>query len=152
MRHQQDKPKGDDRAGGGLLAGAAIGTVVGGPVGGIVGGTIGAVSGGLAGKGVTEKVDPTLEDSYWRSNYRTRSYVGPDETYETYRPAYRYGWESRMTNPGRRWEEVESDLGRTWREVRGTSSLQWDRAKLAARDAWRRVERAAPGDFDEDGY
>ncbi|HEV8630592.1 MAG TPA: hypothetical protein VGV61_09775 [Thermoanaerobaculia bacterium] len=151
MRHQQDKPKVQDRAGG-LLAGAAIGTAVGGPVGGIIGGTIGAVGGGLAGKGVAGKVDPTVEDSYWRGNYRTRSYVGAGETYEIYQPAYRYGWESRMKNPGRRWDEVESDLGRKWADVRGTSSLQWDRAKLATKDAWHRVEKALPGDFDNDGY
>lgn len=139
-------------ASGGGLAGAAIGTAVGGPVGGIVGGAIGAVAGGLAGHGVAEKIDPTVEDAYWRDNYRSRSYVGADETYETYQPAYRYGWESRDRYRGRSWNDVESDLGRDWDKARGTSSLTWDRAKLASRDAWHRVEDALPGDADHDGH
>ena len=139
-------------ASGGGLAGAAIGTTVGGPVGGVVGATIGAVAGGLAGHGVAEEIDPTVEDAYWRDCYRTRPYVGADETYETYQPAYRHGWESRHRLGRHRWEDVEGELGRGWDKVRGTSSLTWDRAKLATRDAWHRVERAMPGDADKDGY
>lgn len=111
-----------------------------GPIGGIVGGAIGAVGGGLAGHGVAEVIDPTVEDAYWRETYRTRPYVGADETYETYAPAYRYGWESRQRYAGRGWNDVEGDLGRDWNEARGTSSLTWDRAKLATRDAWHRVD------------
>jgi hypothetical protein len=138
-------------AAGGALAGAAIGTAVGGPVGGVVGGAIGAVGGGLAGKGVAERIDPTVEDKYWRDNYRTRPYVGADESYETYEPAYRYGWESRNKFQGKTWEQAEPELGRDWDRARGTSSLQWDRAKQATKDAWHRVERALPGDADNDG-
>ena len=137
-------------AAGGGAAGAAIGAV-GGPAGALIGGAVGAVVGGLAGKGVAEKIDPTVEDTYWRDNYRTRPYVGSDETYDTYAPAYRYGWESRSLHPNRKWEEVETDLGRDWETRRGTSGLSWDRAKLATRDAWHRVERAMPGDADRDG-
>jgi hypothetical protein len=138
-------------AAGGGLAGAAIGAAVGGPIGGVVGGAVGAVSGGLAGKGVAERIDPTVEDKYWRDNYRTRPYVGADETYETYGPAYRYGWESRQKYQGKSWDEAEPELGRNWNSVRGTSSLQWERAKGATKDAWHRVERALPGDADQDG-
>ena len=135
----------------GGATGVAVGTAVGGPVGGVVGGAIGAVAGGLAGKGVAEKVDPTVESAYWRDNYSTRPYVTKGETFETYEPAYRYGWESRNRYPDRRFEDVETDLGRDWDRNRGTSSLTWDRAKLATRDAWHRVERAMPGDADRDG-
>jgi hypothetical protein len=136
---------------GGGAAGAAIGAAAG-PAGALVGGAIGAVVGGLAGKGVAEKMDPTVEDTYWRNNYKTRPYVGADESYDTYAPAYRYGWESRSLHEGnRRWEDVETDLGRDWESRRGTSGLSWDRAKLATRDAWHRVERAMPGDADRDG-
>jgi hypothetical protein len=138
-------------AAGGGVTGAALGAAVGGPVGGVVGGAIGAVAGGLAGKGVAERIDPTVEDQHWRDSYRTRPYVGADETYESYRPAYRYGWESRGRYPDRSWEQVEPELGRNWNSVRGSSSLQWDRAKHAAQDAWHRVERALPGDADKDG-
>src|SRR5260221_4354034 len=49
---------------GGAATGAAIGTVAG-PVGTAAGIVAGAVVGGLAGKGVAEKVDPTVEDAYW---------------------------------------------------------------------------------------
>jgi hypothetical protein len=138
-------------AAGGGLTGAAIGTAVGGPVGGVVGGAIGAVAGGLAGKGVAEKIDPTVEGAYWRDNFRTRPYVGSDETFETYEPAYRYGWESRDRFQGRRFEDVEGDLGRDWDRIKGKSDLTWDRAKLATRDAWHRVENVLPGDADRDG-
>lgn len=138
-------------AAGGGLAGAAVGTAVGGPVGGVVGGAIGAVAGGLAGKGVAEKIDPTVESAYWRENYRTRPYVGADETFDTYEPAYRYGWESRSRNPERSFDEMESDLGRGWDKAKGNSQLGWERAKLATKDAWHRVERKLPGDADGDG-
>ena len=135
----------------GGATGVAIGTAVGGPVGGVVGGAIGAVAGGLAGKGVAEKVDPTVESAYWRDNYSTRPYVTKGEKFETYEPAYRYGWESRNRYAGRKFEDVETDLGRDWNRYRGDSSLTWDNAKLATRDAWHRVERAMPGDADRDG-
>ena len=139
-------------ASGGGLAGAAIGTAIGGPLGGIVGGAIGAVGGGLAGHAAGEAIDPTVEDTYWRESYRTRPYVGADETYETYQPAYRYGWESRQRYAGRKWNDVEGDLSRDWEKARGTSSLTWDRAKLATKDAWHRVETKLPGDADHDGF
>ena len=117
-----------------------------------VGTGVGAVAGGLAGKGVAEKVDPTVESAYWRDNYSTRPYVTKGEKFETYEPAYRYGWESRNRYAGRKFEDVETDLGRDWNKYRGdSSSLTWDRAKLATRDAWHRVERAMPGDADRDG-
>jgi hypothetical protein len=138
-------------AAGGGLAGAAVGTAAGGPVGGVVGAAIGAVAGGLAGKGVAERIDPTVESAYWRDNFRSRPYVGSDETFDTYEPAYRYGWESRGRYTGRSFDEAEGDLGRGWERARGTSALTWDRAKLATRDAWHRVEERLPGDADRDG-
>ena len=146
----------------GAAAGAAIGAAAGAiatgpaaPIGAVVGTVVGAIAGGLAGKGVAEAVNPTTEDAFWRENYKTRPYAGSATaapgvtaadtgssfTYEEdYRPAYRYGWESRSRYKGKRFEDVESDLGR-----------DWDRAKEATRDAWHRVERAIPGDADRDG-
>lgn len=122
-------------------AGAAIGSV-GGPVGAAVGAVVGAVAGGLAGKGVAEAVNPTAEEAYWRSSYKTRPYVEPNLDYDQYGPAYRYGWESRSRYVGRPFDEVEDDLQRDWDRNRGKSTLEWDRAKLATRDAWDRVDRA----------
>ena len=137
-------------AAGGAAAGAAIGAAAG-PVGAVVGGAVGAVAGGLAGKGAAEAVNPTVEDAYWRENYASRPYVTPGTDYDTYAPAYKYGWESRGHFIGSSFDDVESDLGREWERVKGKSSLGWDRAREAARDAWHRVERAIPGDADRDG-
>ena len=160
-------------AAGGGAAGAAMGAAAGAiatgpaaPIGAVIGTVVGAIAGGLAGKGVAEAVNPTTEDAYWRENYKTRPYAGSATanpgvtaadtsssfTYEDdYRPAYRYGWESRSRYKGKRFEDVESDLGRDWERAKDKSRLSWDRAKEATRDAWHRVERAIPGDADRDG-
>jgi hypothetical protein len=130
-------------AAGGGAAGAAIGAI-GGPVGAVVGGAVGAVAGGLAGKGVAESVNPTMEDEYWRDNYKGRPYIEQGADYEAYRPAYRYGWESYSRYGGRSFDDVETELSRDWdaRDDRGT--LGWQKAKHAVRDAWDRVERGGP--------
>ncbi|MGF1519855.1 MAG: hypothetical protein ACFCVB_18915 [Nodosilinea sp.] len=48
-------------AGAGTI-GTAVGFAVGGPIGGAVSTVIGSVAGGLLGKGVSETLDPTVED------------------------------------------------------------------------------------------
>jgi hypothetical protein len=137
----------------GGVAGAAVGST-GGPVGTVVGAAVGAVVGGLAGKGIAEQIDPTVEDAHWRDNFMSRPYAS-GSTYDECQPAYRYGWDSYSRYPGRRFDEVESDLSRDWDRAKGESKLSWDRAKLATKDAWNRVsdkvERAIPGDSDNDG-
>ncbi len=138
-------------AAGAGAAGAAIGGAVGGPVGAAVGGAVGAVAGGLAGKGAAEAVNPTVEDEYWRNNYASRPYA-TSGTYDEFRPAYQYGWESYSRYRGRKFDEVEPELRRDWETRRGHTSLAWDKARLATRDAWHRVERAIPSDADKDGY
>jgi hypothetical protein len=134
-------------AAGGLAAGALLGAA-GGPAGAAAGAVVGGLVGGLAGKEIGEQIDPTSEDAYWREHYRHRSYVEPGTDYEAYRPAYRYGWESRSRYTGRRFDEVEPELAKGWS---GKSNLTWDKAKLATKDAWDRIERALPGDADGDG-
>jgi hypothetical protein len=126
-------------AAGGAAAGAAIGTVVGGPIGAGVGIVAGAVIGGLAGKGAAEAIDPTAEDAYWRENYRTRSYVSRDASYETYRPAYRVGYEGYGRLRGRRYEDVEPELQRDYEQNVGQNGLAWDKARHATRDAWHKL-------------
>lgn len=137
-------------AAGGLAAGAAAGAVAG-PVGAAVGAVVGAVAGGLGGKAIEEQIDPTAEDAYWRENYRTRNYIDKGAAYDTYRPAYQYGWESRNQYRGKRFDDVESDLAIGWEKTKANTALGWEKAKFAARDAWDRVERAIPGDADRDG-
>jgi hypothetical protein len=134
----------------GGATGAAIGAA-GGPVGAAVGLVAGAVVGGLAGKGVAEKIDPTIEDAYWRDEYVNRPYAKRDLPYESYQPAYRTGYEGYMRYQGKRYDEVEPDLQRDYETYRGDSDLDWNDAKHATRDAWHRVERAIPGDADGDG-
>jgi hypothetical protein len=139
---------------GGAAAGAAAGTVAG-PVGTVIGAAAGAIAGGLAGKGIAEKIDPTVEDAYWRDNYRGRPYVTEEARYEDYGPAYRYGVESYPRHAGRSFDDVETELARDWGGARGMSRLEWDDARHPTRDAWQRlsdrVERAVPGDSDRDG-
>ncbi len=139
----------------GTAAGAAVGAM-GGPAlsaaGAAVGGAIaGGLAGGLAGKAAAERIDPTVEDGYWSKAYSTSQYASKGTDYETYRPAYRYGWESYAKYQGRTFEDVEPELSRNWEKARGKSSLTWEKAKAATRDAWHRVERAIPGDADKDG-
>jgi hypothetical protein len=124
----------------GAVAGAVVGGAVGGPVGAAVGGALGAVGGGAAGSSLAEQLNPTDEDAYWRDNFRKRPYADETLSYDHYRPAYRYGWESRARLAGQRWDQVERELERGWRENRGESRLGWTDARMAARDAWQRVD------------
>jgi hypothetical protein len=139
---------------GGATLGATVGAVAG-PVGVVAGAVVGAVAGGLAGKGVAEAIDPTVEETYWRTNFTSATYAKKDFEFNDYAPAYKLGWERATTNPGRPFAELESDLGRDWNTVKGKSRLTWDGAKDATRAAWQRtsdtVERLTPGDSDHDG-
>ncbi len=125
-------------AAGGMAAGAAVGTVAG-PVGTVVGAAVGAVVGGLAGKGVAEKIDPTVEDAYWKENYAQRPYVKAGSSYDDYRPAYGYAAASYASHAGKSFDEVEGTLGRDWNRAKGSSTLTWEHAKDATRDAWNRM-------------
>lgn len=130
-------------AAGGAAAGAAVGAAVGGPVGAVVGGAVGAVAGGAAGHATGEAVNPTVEEGYWRENYKNRPYFRAGRNYSDYQPAYKYGWESASRNDyaGKKFEDVESDLERNWDKARGTSSTAWNESREATRDAWNRVRR-----------
>ena len=127
-------------AGAGAATGAAVGAGAG-PVGMVVGSIGGAIAGALAGHAVAESINPTVEDDYWRQNYQSRPYVERGAAYDEYRPAYRYGWESRGRHPDRQFHEVEPHLQSGWDQAREKSRLSWDKAKHAVRDAWDRVER-----------
>jgi hypothetical protein len=130
---------------GGAAAGAAAGAVAG-PVGAAVGIVTGGIAGGLAGKEIAERIDPTVEEHYWRNVYPTRDYYDKNVRYDQIGPAYQYGWESRAKYHGRDWEEAERDLERDWNSQRGTSSLDWQRARPATRDAWERIDLMADED------
>ena len=133
---------------GGAAAGAGIGSVVGGPIGGLVGGAVGAVAGGLAGKEAAEAANPTVEDAFWRENFKTRPYVLVVDTYEVYQPAYRFGWESWVNYPDRTFDEMEPELERIWETTPYAADLAWEKARQASRDAWIRLDRGTPVDID----
>lgn len=96
-------------------------------------------------------LDVTREDRYWRDNYKSRPYVDRARPFDDYEPAYRYGWESNQQFLGRKYDDVENDLERGWDNFKGKSQLAWHDAKSAVRDAWHRLEKALPGDADQDG-
>lgn len=89
---------------------------------------------------------PETEDEYWRRNWQTRPYTDRTRDYEHYRPAYRFGWESRDRYPNRSWPEIEPQLATEWTRERDRErlTLKWDEARLAARDAWQRLEELTP--------
>ena len=124
-------------AAGGAAAGAATGTVAG-PVGTAVGAAVGAIVGGLAGKAAAEKIDPTVEEAYWKENYRDEAYYQEGLSYDHYAPAYQTGYEGRAKYQGRAFEDVENDLETDYAHRKGNSSLAWDQARPAAHAAWHR--------------
>lgn len=134
-------------AAGGGVAGAAIGAV-GGPLGAAVGLVAGALVGGLAGKATAERINPTVEEAYWREHYAREPYYEAGRSFDDYGPAYVYGWTATLTYPGR-FEEVEAALERDWEGRRGSSSLDWQRARPATRAAWDRAQ-ASPEVADRD--
>lgn len=133
----------------GGTVGAVIGGAVGGPLGAMVGAAIGGIAGGLAGKGISESVNPTEEDAFWRDQYSTRPYAS-GSTYEDLQPAYRYGWEARTRHEDRNWSDVETDLGKEWNERHGAGT--WDKARNATQDAWNRVDARHHFTTQEDNY
>ena len=100
-----------------------------------------ATAGKLMLRGVAEAINPKFEDEYWRESYASRNYVREGEDYETFAPAYRYGWESYSLYPHTRFDELEPELRRGWERSEWNAGLAWERAREAVRDAWRRVER-----------
>lgn len=110
------------------------------PIGAPRDGLSGALGGNRAGHGLGEALNPTEEDRYWRAHYRTRPYTDSNADYDRYRPAFRFGWESRIRYFDRGWDDVESALAHQW-ERRHESELPWPRARGAARDAWERADR-----------
>ena len=120
----------------GAASGMAAGAV-GGPVGAAVGAAIGAVAGGYAGKGLGEMIDPTTEDNWLRDHFKTRPYVQPEETFEMYRPAYRYGASAEAQYGSHGFDALERDLESRWFEEGG--NMTWPQARGAVRDAYDRT-------------
>src|SRR5690349_5427695 len=95
---------------------------------------------GAGGKGLAGLIDPTLEESYWRSNYMREPYYERGYNFEDYHPGFRTGWEGRRRYENRRFEEVERELAREYQRNRGASRLEWAKNRHAARAAWERFD------------
>jgi len=133
-------------AAGGAAAGAVAG-VVGGPLGAVAGAVVGGIVGGLAGKGVAERVNPTVEDAYWREAHTGESYYDAQFGYADYAPAYRTGYEGAARYAGESsFDAAEPRLRDDYMRNRGASSLEWDAARQASRSAWDRVAGQNPSD------
>ncbi|MBW4485206.1 MAG: glycine zipper family protein [Tildeniella torsiva UHER 1998/13D] len=134
--------------------GTVVGGVVGGPVGAVVGAAVGAVAGGLAGKSAAEKADPTVEDSYWRDNYKKRPYVESEYSYDDYSPAYRTGYEGygNYSQQGLTYDAAEPRLREAYERQHSGNRLGWDKARHASRDAWTRVDSNVSRYKAEDDY
>jgi hypothetical protein len=78
------------------------------------------------------------EDRYWRETYSTRRYASGRD-YESFRPGYRYGYESATRYQGRSWTDAEQDLERDWGTYPNRGTSTWQQVKDAVRDAWERV-------------
>jgi hypothetical protein len=80
------------------------------------------------------------EDRWWRENFSSRPYA-TGRTYEEFRPAYEYGFESGQHHLGRNWDDVESDLRSGWEKFESKKGAggTWENVKHAIRDAWDRV-------------
>lgn len=131
---------------GGIAAGAAAGAAIGGvagPVGAIAGAAIGGAIGGSAGESIARTVNPTVEEQYWETAYADRPYVEDGSSFETYRPAYRYGVEAYRSNPDAAFDNLEPSLRNNWNISRGQSKLEWEDAREAARDAFTRVSETS---------
>jgi hypothetical protein len=97
------------------------------------------------------RIDAGAEDKYWRSSYEKEPYYNKSYGYDDYQPAYKLGYEGRGRYLGTTYNEVEDELSGDWEKVKGKSRLMWNDAKNAVRAGWHRVERALPGDADNDG-
>ena len=137
-------------AAGGAATGAAVGTFAG-PVGTVAGAAVGAVVGGLVGKGIAEKIDPTVEDSYWRENHPRQAWA-QNRSYDDFSPAYRTGYQgySEYGAAGRTFEESEADLRRRYESNRPV--ISWEEARPATEAAWRKFDQNKATDAHVDTY
>ena len=76
-------------------------------------------------------------DRYFQSRFSECTYVDKGESFDDYRPAYRYGVLSRTRHGRREWDEdLDRELGRDWERNRGNSTLGWERARSGVREAF----------------
>jgi hypothetical protein len=91
-------------------------------------------------KNQNERLNWSDEDTYWRTNFRTRPYASSTEyDYDYFQPGFRYGYDSAYRYSDREWKDVEADLSRQWNSYEHRAKSTWEQVKGAVRDAWDRV-------------
>jgi hypothetical protein len=93
---------------------------------------------------MTERVNPAVEETYWRTNYLREPYYERGYAFDDYLPGYRTGWEGRIRYEGRTYEQCERDLQRDYQRNRGKSQLDWAKCRHAVRAGWDRFEHTDP--------
>jgi len=90
-----------------------------------------------------------LEDRWWEQNFASRPYAS-GHSYEDFRPAYQYGFESGRHHMGRSWNDVEPDLRTGWDKFEGrrAGGAAWENIKDAVKDAWHRITGQQDMDVD----
>jgi hypothetical protein len=96
--------------------------------------------GGVKEETMTEYRTWIEEDVWWRETFPSRPYA-MGRTYEEFRPAYQYGYESATHHMGRDWNDVEPDLRSGWDKFEGKSAggAKWEDIKDAVKEAWHRI-------------
>ena len=128
----------------GTVAAASVGALIGtaaGPAGTVSGAVIGAVVGGIlgakTGKDIAEDINPTQAglEAKWLKHH-SGSIYGKSHSYESFRNAYQYGHNARVSAPKKQFHEVESDLITGWNSNSGTNLLEWERVREAVQHAY----------------
>jgi hypothetical protein len=85
------------------------------------------------------RTDWSKDESFWRDNYKTRPYFDESRSFEEYRPAYKYGYDSANRIGRRPWNEAEPDLRSGWDRYEGRGQSTWEEVKESVKDAWDRI-------------
>lgn len=76
-------------------------------------------------------------DNHFSSRFDNAPYRQEGDTFEDYKPAYRYGTQTRSRYGDREWDDsMEGELKQGWEKTKGNSRLTWERAKAAVKDAF----------------
>jgi hypothetical protein len=102
---------------------------------------IGGADHNIGTSGTLHDIDWGTEDGYWQENHARQPYAKADQSYDAYRPAYKYGYAAsrRLRRP---WDDaVEADLARGWPAARAECRAEWPDVRDAVRAAYSRAAR-----------
>jgi len=85
------------------------------------------------------------QNTYWQQHYASKPYYNQARPYQTYQPAYQYGYTLYEQNQGKPYSQLDqSQLTQGWNQARGNSQLNWNDAQLATKDAYNRMYKSGP--------